>query len=265
MMRPTRYVPLLALLLLSACALGAELKPAASQAFDQYSKAIERRIEGQFAGNQFLWIDTQRQRDAFYARLRRGELVIESALAPKTKVPDGLIHHWIGTVFVPGVTLKETLAMIQDYANHDKIYAPEIIASKLLSREGNRFHVFYRMSKKKVITVVLNTEHDARFFPVDETRVHSRSYSTRIAEVEDSSRPDGPEKPPGTGHGFLWRLNSWWRFQEKDGGVYVECESASLTRSIPTGFGWLIRPFVSELPKEALTATLNSTRKGLSR
>lgn len=254
-----------ALLLVCVTVQGAELKPGTLAAFDRYSASVERRIQAQLSRGELMWIDGQPQREAFYERLRRGELVIESALAPGAKAPDGLIHHWVGAVFVPGATLKQTLAVVQDYDRHHKLYHPEIIASKLISRDGDRFRVFLRMKKKKVITVVLNTEHDAQFFPLDDARVHSRSYSTRIAEVEDSDQPDGPEKQPGAGHGFLWRLNSWWRFHEKDSGVYIECESASLTRDIPTGLGWMIRPFVSELPKEALTATLNSTRRALTR
>ena len=254
-----------ALWFLAFTAYGAELKPATTQAFDRYSAAIEKRVQAQLARGELMWLDGQPQRATFYERLRRGELLIESALAKGAAAPDGLIHHWVGAVFIPGITLKETLAVVQDYDHHHKVYQPEIIASRLISRNGNRFRVFLRMKKKKMITVVLNTEHDAEFFPMDDHRVHSRSYSTRIAEVEDADKPDGPEKTPGTGNGFLWRLNSWWRFQEKDDGVYVECESASLTRGIPTGLGWMIRPFVSELPKEALTATLNSTRRALVR
>jgi hypothetical protein len=243
----------------------AELKPATSQAFDRYSAAVEKRIQSQLARRELLWIDAQPQRDALYSRLKSGELVIESALDQSAKVPDGLIHHWVGAVFVPGATLENTLAVMQDYNRHDSYYQPDIITSKLLARDGNHFRVFLRMTKKKVITVVLNTEHDAQFYPLDEHRVHSRSYSTRIAEVQNADDPDGPEQPPGEGHGFLWRLNSWWRFHQKDGGVYIECESASLTRSIPIGLGWLVRPFVTELPKEALTATLNSTRKAVAK
>lgn len=252
-------------LLLPILNAAAQLKPATSQAFDRYSAAVEKRIQAQLAGQELLWIDAQPQRDALYNRLRQGELVIESALDINAKVPDGLIHHWVGAVFVPGATLKKTLAIVQDYNRHDKIYHPEIIASKLLARDGDHFRVFLRMSKKKVITVVLNTVHDAQFYPLDDHRVHSRSYSTRIAEVEDPEHPDGAEKAPGEGHGFLWRLNSWWRFYEKDGGVYIECESASLTRSIPVGLGWLVKPFVTELPKEALTATLTSTREAVAK
>jgi hypothetical protein len=254
-----------ALLLFCVTVHGAELKQATVEAFDRYSASVERRVDGQLSRGELMWIDAQPQREALYERLRRGELVIESALAPGAKVPNGLIHHWVGAVFVPRATLKQTLAVVQDYNKHDQVYHPEIIVSRLISRDGDRFRVFLRMKKKKVITVVLNTEHDAQYFSLDDARVHSRSYSTRITEVENSDRPDGPEKPPGTGHGFLWRLNSWWRFHEKDGGVYIECESASLTRDIPTGLGWMIRPFVSELPKEALTATLNSTRRALAR
>jgi hypothetical protein len=256
---------LFAFLLLTISGCGAELKPATAQAFERYSQAVERRIQDHLAQGQLFWIDTLPNKALYYDRLRRGDLVIESALARGTHVAGGLIHHWVGAVFVPGVTLQQTLAVIQNYDNHASVYKPDIIASKLLSRDGDHFRVFLRMFKKKVIAVVLNTEHDAQFFTVDAKRVRSRSYSTRIAEVEDASRPEGPEKPPGAGHGFLWRLNSWWRFEEKDGGVYIECESASLTRDIPTGLGWLIRPFVTDLPREALTATLTSTRAALLR
>src|SRR5205807_8610257 len=89
---------------------------------------------------------------------------------------------------------------------------------------------------------------------------YSRSVSTRIAEVVDPGQPGEREKPVGHDGGFLWRLNSYWRFVERDGGVFVECESISLTRDIPTGLGWMIGPFVTSIPKESLEHTLGSTR-----
>jgi hypothetical protein len=111
--------------------------------------------------------------------------------------------------------------------------------------------------------VVLNTQHDVRYFRDSETREHSRSFAVRIAEVENTGNSDEREKPPGEDGGFLWRMETWWRMEERDGGVYVQSEVASLTRDIPTGLGWLIGPFVTSIPKETLTFTLEATRRAV--
>ena len=153
--------------------------------------------------------------------------------------------------------------MAQDYNHHQDIYKPEVVRSKLLSHSGNDFKIFYQIRKHKVITVTLDTEHDVRYFQMDAAHAYSRSTSTRIAEVENAGQANEREKVVGRDGGFLWRIDSWWRWEEKDGGIYVECESVSLTRDIPTGLGWLIRPFVTSIPKESLEDTLGSTRSGL--
>ena len=114
-----------------------------------------------------------------------------------------------------------------------------------------------------MITTVLNTDHEITYFPLDATRQHSRSRSTRIAEVEGAGGRGEHELSPGEDHGLLWNLNSYWRFLERDGGVWIECEAISLTRGIPTGFGWLITPIVRDLPRESITHTLESTRRAL--
>jgi hypothetical protein len=122
-----------------------------------------------------------------------------------------------------------------------------------------------RLLKKKVITVVLDTDHDVHYYPLDSTREHSRSYATRISEVENPGRNDEHVLEPGEGHGFLWRLNSYWRFQERDGGVYIECQAVSLSRGIPTGLGWMIEPIIKSLPRESLASTLLETRQALEK
>ena len=153
---------------------------------------------------------------------------------------------------------------MQDYDHHQDIYKPEVVGSRLIGHTGNDFQIYYRLRKKKVITVTLNTYHDVHYFPVDSTHWYSRSYSTRIAEVANADTPNEREKPVGHDGGFLWRINSYWKFEEKDGSVYVECESISLTRDIPTGLGWLITPFVTSIPKESLEMTMGSTRAALA-
>jgi hypothetical protein len=111
--------------------------------------------------------------------------------------------------------------------------------------------------------VTLDTDHDVHYFEVDATHAYSRSYTTRIQEVANAGKPDEFEKPVGKDSGFLWRLYSYWRFEEKDGGVYVECESVSLTRDIPWIVSPIVKPFVTDIPKESLQMTMGSTRRAL--
>jgi hypothetical protein len=153
--------------------------------------------------------------------------------------------------------------MVQNYDNHKNVYKPEVIDSRLLDRSGNDFKIRLLLLKKKVLTVVLNTDHDVRYFPLDKARCHSRSYSSRIVEVVNYGKSEQHELPVGEDRGFLWRVYSYWKFQERDGGVYVECEAISLTRSIPTGTGWIIKPIIRSLPRESLSNTLAATRAEL--
>ena len=178
-------------------------------------------------------------------------------------VPNGLVHDWVGSVFIPGATLERTLAMVRDYDHHKDVYKPEVIDSRVISHTGNDFHISLRLLKKKVITVVLATEHEVKYTPLDTTRWRSVSRATKIAEVAKAGKPEEREKPPGTGEGFLWKLNSYWRFEERDGGTWLECEAISLTRDVPTGLGWLVEPIIRDLPKESLANTLRATRAAL--
>ena len=114
-----------------------------------------------------------------------------------------------------------------------------------------------------MITTVLYTEHEVHYQMMDATHAWSRSHTTRIQEVDNPGKPDEHLEPEGHGNGFLWRMNTYWRFEEKDGGVYVESESISLTRDIPEGLGWMIGPFVSSIPRESLTFTLVTTRSAV--
>jgi hypothetical protein len=153
--------------------------------------------------------------------------------------------------------------VLEDYDRHSVYYAPDVEKSKIESRDGDHFRVFLRFRRHKVVTVVLNTEHEVQYFHDAPGRAHSRSSAVRIAEVENAGKSDEREKTPGDDGGFLWRMETWWRMEERDGGVYVQSEVASLTRDIPMGLGWMIKPFVTGIPKESLTFTLEATRKAV--
>jgi hypothetical protein len=244
----------------------AELQPGTIAAFDRYVRATERGL----ATGPFLRVDRlpPARRSEVLALIHRDMVSIESLRTldndREIDVPGGLIHHWVGTAFVPGATLDATLAILQDYNRHERIYAPVVARSRLLSREGDRFRFFLRFSMTKVITVVVNSEHEALFTRPGPDRAEGWIHSTRIAEVENANEAGEREKPVGEDGGYLWRLNTYWRLQARDGGVYIQCESVSLTRGIPVGLGWLVGPFVTSIPKESLAFTLETTRKQLA-
>src|SRR6266849_5376592 len=249
----------------------AELQRETTEAFNQYVRVTEARMADRLLeGRTFLWVDTfpELQRDKLYTQLRQGEIVIERLETlekeKRIRVPDGLIHHWIALGFIPGVTLQQVLAFMQDYDHHESIYKPDVLRSRLLSADGNHFRVYLRLRQKAIVTAVFNSEFDVSYFPVDESRAYSRSYSTRIAELENPDRSDEREKPIGKDRGFLWRLYSYWRFQEKDGGVYVQLESVALSRSVPVLLAWVVNPLLKSIPREYLSRLLTSTRVALT-
>jgi hypothetical protein len=251
--------------------LSAELKPKTLEVFSQYVQLTESRIQSELVRpGAFLYIEglSEPRRSEVLALLERGDVYMEQlrvrdSSGAELDPPHGIIHHWVGAVFIPRANLRQTLDLVEDYDHHQDIYKPEVVRSRLVLRDGNDFRIYYRLRKKKVITVTLNTDHDVHYFPVDATHCYSRSYSTRIAEVANADQPGEHEKPVGHDGGFLWRMNSYWRFEERGGGVFVECESISLTRDIPTGLGWLIRPFITGIPRESLQMTMGSTRAAL--
>lgn len=238
------------------------LKPQTLRAFEAYTREAEAEMKRTaLASGSFLWSDSSSERTQ---KIHAGQIVAQfwSGKGP-VKIPNGLIHDWIGAAFLPATSIKKTLALIQDYDNHKNVYKPEVIDSKLISHRHNDFRIYLRLLKKKIMTVVLDTDHEVHYNCLDPTRWLCRSYTTRIAEVENARTPKEKVLPSDTGYGFLWRLNSYWRFQERDGGVYLECRAISLTRDVPLGLAWIIQPIIQNLPKESLINTIESTRQAL--
>ncbi len=260
-----------ALLAPPATASPIELKKDTLEAFERYARVREAQIDEELRReNPFLWVDTlpeARRQDA-YAHLKRGEVFIERRKildgGKEIDCPDGLIHHWMGTVFIPGATLERAIALVQDYDHHATNYAPDVLVSKTLERNGNSFKIHMRFLKKKVISVVVDTWQDVQYVPLGTTRMHSRAYTRRVQEVENAGKPDERLKPPGNDGGFLWHLYTYWRFEERDGGVYIQCEAISLTRDIPW-YAQLFRKFITSVPKESLMFTLGTTRARLTK
>jgi hypothetical protein len=266
------FAGLLLLILPASFAGATQLQAKTKAAFDKYIQLTEARMKAEAGpGKPFLAIDAmpEGQRNAVLARLKNGEVVITREKTLKNgkeiEVPDGMIHHWMGIVFIPGTTLTKVLAVQQDYDHHAEYYSPRVTRSKLVSRNGDDFKIYYRVKDKKVITVVMDTDYDVHYEAVSPTRERSTAYSTRIQEIADPGEKTEHAKAVDDGNGFMWRLYTYWREEERDGGVYIQCEAVSLSRDIPTGLGWLIKGFVESVPRESLQFTLGKTREALSK
>jgi len=247
-----------------------KLKSETQSVFEHYVQLTQERNDAELKrGAAFLRIDElpEKERRAAEDSVRAGNENIEKRqtldAGKEIRCPDGLIHHWEATAYIPGVKVDEVLKVLEDYDHHSEYYRPDVEQSKTLQHDGDHFQAFLRFKRKKVVTVVLNTTHDVNYFRDSPMRAHSRSSASKIAQVENPGKSDEKEKPVGDDDGFLWRMETWWRVEEKDGGVYIQSEVVSLTRDIPTGLGWMIGPFVSSIPKESLVFTMEATRKAV--
>jgi hypothetical protein len=254
----------------SIAAAGVELRAPTSAAFDRYVALTDQRNNRELqSGRNLLWIDAlgDEERAKAYADLKQGQVKMSRLdtreNGAEIPVPGGIIHHWVGLAFIPGARVDDVLGILEDYEHHSVYYAPDVERSKIESRDGDHFRVFLRFRRHKVVTVVLDTVHDVRYFRDSPTQAHSRSSTVRISQVDNPGKSDEREKPAGDDDGFLWRMDTWWRLVERDGGVYVQSEVVSLTRDIPTGVGWLVKPFVTSIPEESLAFTMEATRKAV--
>ena len=250
----------------------ADLQAQAAQNYARYIALTQAQVDAELAqSGSCLWVERlpESRRTEALAQLRSGGVVIEKLETlddgKPIAVPGGLIHHWIGTAFVPGATLAQTLAFMQDYNHKVEYFKPDIVRSKILKHEGDDYFVLLRFYQKKIITTVIDTDQEVHYHVVDKTHAWSRSSATRVQEVDNPGKSDERLEPEGHDRGFVWKLNTFWRFEEKDGGTYLECQAISLSRDIPTGLGWMVGSFVSSVPSESLTFTLTTARAALAK
>jgi hypothetical protein len=197
-----------------------------------------------------------------------GELVIASWRTPEPhgrawEVPHGQIHHWVGTVFVPGTELAALLERLQ--GTDVQLRQPDVLAARVLARGKDGLDVYLKLRRSQIVTVTYHTEHHVRFARLDASRATSTSVATRIVELEDAGSATERPVPASADRGYLWRLNAYWRYQAVPGGVVVECESLSLSRRVPYGLGAIVGPFVTRIARESMARTLLAMREVLAR
>lgn len=237
--------------------------PGAVRGWTSYEGSVDGRFAAASENGTFFVLDGTPDGAGWRDAARRG--VVRMAELSTPSISGGKMHHWIGAVFVPGLTVDDVLERLQRYAGKEEAFYDDVLASRLLWRDGDRLGVFMQLRRESVITVTYNTEHDVRYRRLGRVRAAIRSASTKIAELANAGTPREREKGTDDDHGFLWRLNAYWRYEQVDGGVLIECESVSLSRSIPI----VLRPFVTStvdrIARESLEKTLRSVRAFLTK
>ena len=239
--------------------IAADLKPETIQAWNEYVRAAEERaLKHVSQGAPFLAIDAH---PAEAARLRRGE-IIASPAAPNVpvKVPAGLIHDWTGAIFIPNAALRDVLQVVRDYGQYKAVYHPNVVSAKSLetSEWEDRFSMVI-MNKSFFAKSALDSEYHSTFTQMDDQRWYSVSETTRVQEVTEYGGPSSCMLPQDHGTGIIWRLLSIARYQERDGGVYVELEAIALSRDIPGSLRWLVEPIVRRVSRSSLVVSLQET------
>ena len=231
------------------------------KAFEEYVAKFERNIDAAVSGEKpFLWIDSQDSDSR--RRVRQGEILIFKG-DKNIKVPKGIIHVWGVSIFLAETKTEDVIKLLLDYDHHKNVY-PSVIDSKLLENDGDTVRGYLKFKYKKALTAILNTEHQAKVTRLDKGRYFIRVRSTRIAEVVDNDKPEERELPIGEDSGFMWRLNTYWFVEPHADGVFLECQSLTLSRSLPFLLSWIIKPFVNSIPRDSLKELVEGTRNALN-
>jgi hypothetical protein len=241
-----------------------ELEPSTLQAWDEYISTVDSHMQARLDAQQpFLWADEVPDR---ISRLRRGEILVGPVSGHGTRsVPKGLIHDWIGAVFIPNITPEELLAVVHDYGRYKEFYKPVVADSKVLdcTDMDQRFSMVWQR-RVLFVNAAMEGQYQAHDFKVDERHGYSITATTQVREIEGYGHSDEHFLPPDQGNGFIWRLHSILRYEQRDGGLYLEVEAIALTRDIPASLRWMVKPVVNRLSTASLVTSLRQTRDAVN-
>jgi hypothetical protein len=274
--KAARFLALLITILLSIQVLfAAELKKETIQAWDQYMQWANIKMQKEVSDSSIFLIQntlSPKEKASVQKQLQAGKVVVFSmpSIVPSGthfSVPNGEIHHYWGSILLKNIKLPQLMQFLQDYDHHEGKFA-DVERSKLLEKKGDDYKIHYRLRRSKsVVTAYYNTEQECHYTYYGSNRISSQSAATKIAELDNPGKAAESEKTPGNDRGFLWRLVSWWRFEQVGDDVIVELESASLSRDIPTLVKLIpgVSSYIRSTPKETLESVLTDIRKNISK
>lgn len=245
------------------------------RAWDRYFQWADERVRRELSDPKLFLIQNTlppADKAAIQQQLASGQIVVRRMrnAVPSGihfEVPAGEIHHWWGAIMLRNTSLSRLLQFLQDYDHHGARFA-DVEQSRLTSKDGDHYRFFFRVRRtKSFVTAYYNTDQESSYKHYDANRVSSQSVATRIAELENPGTASERERPPGNDRGFLWRLVSWWRFEQVNNDVIIELESASLSRNIPAIVKIIpgLSSYIRSTPRESLESVLNSIRIEMTR
>jgi hypothetical protein len=254
---------LLASLQLPAHTYAASLKSETVAAWDAYVQTVGATMQDRTRpGNTFLWTSEDLER---LAKVNSGEIVVAPAPGPSPrKVPGGLIHHWVGAAFLPNTKLNEILEVTEDYDRYKEFYRPSVIASHSVARNASeeKFSMLL-MNKGFFLKTALDADYQVTNVRLDDRRFYSVTKTTRVQEIEDYSQPNERRIPEGEGGGYIWKLFSVVRMEQRDGGVYVEVEAVALSREIPGALRFMVDPVVRRVSRNSILTSIKQTAEAV--
>jgi len=260
------------LLIASAVLATPELSPATLKAYERYVSLTEQRIRAERAGTGALfWIDRQPERvkASAWQRLRRGDVIAEALdtrdNGQAVDVPDGRIHHWVATTLLPGAQIDRVLAIVRDYDRYPQVFAPLMTRAKAIEKHGDRDVVTLRTSIKKLISVVMEGDYVMEYSRLSPTRVATTTIATNLHQVINEGRADERREPTDRTAGYLWRYRMYCTLEQRPEGALDQCESLTLTRTVPGLVSWLVGGTVAAIPRDSLTLMLAGTKKALTK
>ena len=260
----SRLFSLLVLLLWPALLSAADLKSETLRAWDSYVQGAQMRLQQRVRGQvSFLQVD---EVPKLTEGVRAGEVMVEpeGGQSPN-RVPGGLIHDWMGAVFIPSAKLDDVMAVLNEYERYKDFYRPLVVKSNLLEEGQNRELVRLLMVQKAYsVTAAVEADDEIRAVKLDGSRAYSISTSIRVQEIGDYGKPGAHALPQDQAPGYVWRTFSVIRLEQRDGGTYAEMEMIALSRGIPWSVRWLVQPLTEHLPQKILAAMLVDTRDAVS-
>ncbi len=262
--RPALLLPLLMVFAAAGSSYGAELDQQTVAAWEKYVASATLHMQDRLGGRApFLWADEDPARRR---QLNSGEIVV-SPLGDSHPliVPRGLIHHWIGAAFIPGARNKDLANVVGDYGKYSEIYRPSLIKAELLgSADDEQKLSILWVQRVLLVTAAFYTEMDSKFCALNGRQGYMTFTTTRVQQIDNYGEKDERRLAQNEGSGYLWRLISFARFEERDGGLYLELEVIGLSKDVPGSIRFLLKPVIEHVPRQALTAKLEQTRQAIS-
>ncbi len=215
--------------------------PLALQAFEKYVAQFDRNVMAPYAQSGKLWLDDS-SCCAHNNQFASGRPVVEPR--ENRDIAGGSIHHFSGVMHITGGTIANVRRIMQDYPNYPKYFKPDVGEGSGIKDADSTAADEHFTSKLSLIqstlwmSVSYECTYDTHYRMLDPHHWQSVSTASSIREWRDPKDVSHGYYPEGDDHGFLWRTNTYWFVRDNNDGIDLELDSVTLSRPVPTGFGW---------------------------